>query len=157
MIRKALFDLAAFAVVRLANESRARDPAIAPYPEKKAPGGMNQSAAASMQSALGKRREDRMSARRLVQLDCGTGITRNISTSGVFFVTDVDYVPGNKIDFAIELEGFRGGKVMLRSWGKIVRVEIRRGKVGVGARILASKLETRIRSTSATSVAPLPD
>ena len=157
MIRKALFDLAAFAVVRLANESGARDPGLASYPVKRAAGGMTKSAVASMQSELGKRREDRMSARRLVQLDHGTGITRNISTSGIFFVTDVDYVPGNKINFAIELEGFRGGKVMLRSWGKIVRVEIRGGKVGVGARILASKLETRIRSTSATSGAAMPD
>lgn len=157
MIRKALFDLAAFAVVRLANESGARDPGMAPYPVKKAPGGTNKSAVASMQSALGKRREDRMPAMRLVQLDRGTGITQNISTSGIFFVTDVDYVPGNKIDFAIELEGFRDGKVMLRSWGKIVRIEIRRGKVGVGARILASKLETKIRYTSATSVATIPD
>ena len=98
-----------------------------------------------------------MSARRLVQLDGGTGVTRNIRTSGVFFVTDVDYVPGNKINFAIELEGFRGGKLMLRSWRKIVRVEIRRGITGVGARILASKLETKIRSKPATRVAAIPD
>jgi hypothetical protein len=157
MIRKALFDLAAFAVVRLANESGARDSGIAPYPVKKAPGRTKKSAAAATHSALGKRREVRMSARRVVQLDHGTGVTRNISTSGIFFVTDVDYVPGNKINFAIELEGFRGGKLMLRSWGKIVRVEIRRGITGVGARILASKLETRIPNKPATSVAAKPD
>src|SRR5258706_10901263 len=123
MIRKALFDLAAFAVVRLANESGARNPDMAPYSVKKVPGKTKKSAVAAMHSALGKRREVRMSARRLVQLDGGTGVTRNIRTSGVFFVTDVDYVPGNKINFAIELEGFRGGKLMLRSWRKIVRVE----------------------------------
>ena len=156
MIRKALFDLAAFAVVRLANESGASDPGTAPFPVKKARG-LTKKSAAAIHSALGKRREVRMSARRLVQLDHGTGVTRNISTSGVFFVTDVDYVPGNKINFAIELEGFRGGKLMLRSWGKIVRVEIRRGITGVGARILASKLETRIRNKPATGVAAIPD
>ena len=150
MIRKALFDLATFAVARLANDSGAHDNGIAANPVKEAPGGMTGSAVASEHVALGKRREDRMFARRLVQLDRGTGVTRNISTSGVFFVTGVDYVPGNKINFAIELEGFRAGKVMLRSWGKIVRVEIRRGIVGVGAKILASKLETKIRETSAS-------
>jgi len=38
-----------------------------------------------------------------------------------------------------------------------VRVEIRRGITGVGARILASKLETKIRSKPATRVAAIPD
>ena len=98
----------------------------------------------------GKRREERMSSTRPVKLDRGTGVTRNISASGVFFVTGGDYVPGNKINFTIELAGLRGGTLMLRSWGKIVRIEIGRGIVGVGAKILASKLETKIRDTSAS-------
>ena len=145
MIRKALFDVAAFAVARLANDSGAHD--MASNPGKAAPGGMTESAVASEHVALGKRREDRMFARRLVRLDRGTGVTRNISPSGVFFVTGGDYVPGNKINFTIELAGLRGGTLMLRSWGKIVRIEIQRGIVGVGAKILASKLETKIRDT----------
>ena len=148
MIRKALFDVAAFAVARLANDSGAHD--MASNPGKAAPGGMTESAVASEHVALGKRREDRMFARRLVRLDRGTGVTRNISPSGVFFVTGGDYVPGNKINFTIELAGLRGGTLLLRSWGKIVRVEIRHGIVGVGAKILASKLETKVRHRSAT-------
>ena len=148
MIRKALFDVAAFAVARLANDSDAHDMALNPV--KAAPAGMTVSAVASEHVASGKRREDRMFARRLVRLDRGTGVTRNISASGVFFVTGGDYVPGNKIDFTIELAGLRGGTLMLRSWGKIVRIEIQRGIVGVGAKILASKLETKIRDTSAS-------
>ena len=145
MIRKALFDVATFAVARLANDSGAHD--MASNAVKAARGGMTM---ASEHVALGKRREDRMFARRLVRLDRGTGVTRNISASGVFFVTGGDYVPGNKINFTIELAGLRGGTLMLRSWGKIVRVEIRHGIVGVGAKILASKLETKIRDTSAS-------
>jgi len=148
MIRKALFDVAAFAVARLANDSDAHD--MASNPVKAAPAGMTVSAVASEHVASGKRREDRMFARRLVRLDRGTGVTRNISASGVFFVTGGDYVTGNKIDFTIELAGLRGGTLMLRSWGKIVRIEIQRGIVGVGAKILASKLETKIRDTSAS-------
>jgi len=142
MIRKALFDVATFAVARLANDSGAHD--MASNAVKAARGGMTM---ASEHVALGKRREDRMFARRLVRLDRGTGVTRNISASGVFFVTGGDYVPGNKINFTIELAGLRGGTLMLRSWGKIVRIEIGRGIVGVGAKILASKLETKIRDT----------
>jgi len=150
MIRKALFDLAAFTVARLGEGSGARENGIAPNPVREAPGDMTKSAVASEHLGLRKRREDRMLARRLVQLDRGTGVTRNISTSGVFFVTGRDYVPGNKINFTIELAGLRGGTLLLRSWGKIVRVEIRHGIVGVGAKILASKLETRTRHTLAT-------
>ena len=110
MIRKALFDVATFAVARLANDSDAHD--MASNPVKAAPAGMTVSAVASEHVASGKRREDRMFARRLVRLDRGTGVTRNISASGVFFVTGGDYVPGNKIDFTIELAGLRGGTLM---------------------------------------------
>ena len=111
---------------------------------------MTKSAVASTRLAVENRRGARMFVTRPVRLGDRTGITRNISTSGVFFVTGRDYVPGNKINFTIELAGLRGGTLMLRSWGKIVRVEIRHGIVGVGAKILASKLETRTRHTLAT-------
>jgi hypothetical protein len=93
----------------------------------------------------GKRREERMSSTRPVRLDRGTGVTRNISASGVFFETNVDYAAGSEISFAIELDDPRGEKVMLRCRGEIVRVEHRDGKVGVAAKIVASKLEPGVR------------
>ena len=46
-----------------------------------------------------------MSVTRPVVLARGSGVTRNISTSGVFFETNADYVVGSKIIFAIELDG----------------------------------------------------
>lgn len=85
-----------------------------------------------------------MSAARPVRLDRGTGVTRNISASGVFFETSVDYAVGSKISFAIEIEGPRGGKLMLRCQGEIVRVERRDGKVGVATKIVPSKLESAV-------------
>jgi len=94
--------------------------------------------------ATGKRREVRMSAARPVRLDRGTGVTRNISASGVFFETSVDYAVGSKISFAIEIEGPRGEKLMLRCQGEIVRVERRDSKVGIATKIVPSKLESAV-------------
>jgi hypothetical protein len=93
--------------------------------------------------ARDKRRERRMSMMRPVQLDRGKGVTRNISTSAVFFETDVEYEPGSDIIFAIELDGPADKTLMLRCRGEIVRVERQGGKLGVAAKIVASKLESR--------------
>ena len=105
---------------------------------------MTKSAVASKRLAVEKRREERMSVTRPVKLDRGTGITRNISMSGIFFETDVGYVPGSVIVFAIELDGPAEKKLMLGYRGMIVRVERRDGKVGVAAKIVGSKIESRV-------------
>ena len=94
--------------------------------------------------ATGKRKEERMSVTRPVRMDRVTGVTRNVSTSGVFFETNVDFAVGSKISFMIELEGLRDEKSMLRCQGEIVRVEHRDGKVGVAAKIVASTLESAV-------------
>ena len=85
-----------------------------------------------------------MSVTRPVKVDRVTGVTRNVSTSGVFFETNVEYAEGSKINFAIELEGPREEKSMLWCQGEIVRVEHRDGKVGVAARIVASRVEPAV-------------
>jgi PilZ domain len=91
--------------------------------------------------AKGNRSEERVPAALPVRLDRGTGITRDVSASGVFFETDVDYAPGSAISFAIDLHG-PAGKMMLKCQGQIVRVEDRGGKVGVAAKIVESQLES---------------
>ena len=88
-----------------------------------------------------KRQEERMFVTRPVRLYLGTGVTRNISESGVFFETNADYSLGSKIIFAIALDGPQGEKLELVCRGEIVRVERREGKMCVAAKIIASKLE----------------
>ena len=88
-----------------------------------------------------------MSVTRPVVLARGSGVTRNISTSGVFFETNADYAVGSKIIFAIELDGPQGENLELRSRGEIVRIEHRAGKVGMAVKIFASKLELGHPST----------
>ncbi|MEO7811302.1 MAG: hypothetical protein ABIR73_04575, partial [Usitatibacter sp.] len=62
--------------------------------------------------------------------------------SGVFFETDEKMAEGNAIEFTVEFDS-PTGKLVLRCSGQIVRVEISGGKIGVGAKILESKLELR--------------
>ena len=104
---------------------------------------MTKSGVVSDHEALDKRREQRMSMTRPVQLDRGTGVTRNMSTSAVFFETDVEYVQGSEIIFAIEIDGAAEEELMFRCRGEIVRVEPRDGKLGIAAKIFASRLKSR--------------
>ena len=64
--------------------------------------------------------------------------------SAVFFETDMGYVQGSVIIFAIELDGPAEKKLLLEYRGMIVRVERRDGKVGVAAKIVGSKIESRV-------------
>lgn len=105
---------------------------------------MAKSLVVSARKTVDKRREERMSTARPVRLDRGQAVTRNISTSGVFFETDVAYAQEGEIIFAIELDGPQGEKLVLRCQGEIVRVERRNGKVGIAAKIVSSKLESGV-------------
>jgi hypothetical protein len=83
--------------------------------------------------------EERVPAALPVGLDHGTGFTRDISVSGVFFEIDANYPPGSEINFVIELHG-PAGKMMFECRGRIVRVEDRGGKVGMAVKIIESRL-----------------
>ena len=83
---------------------------------------------------------DRRHARRYrtalpVELKHGTGLTRDISTSGVFFETDLSFLLGITFRFSLVLEyADPDGPVRLQCQGKIVRVEPREDKIGVAVR-----------------------
>jgi hypothetical protein len=77
----------------------------------------------------------------------GSGITRDISASGVFFKTREAATVGERIEFTIEFDD-AGGK---RSWtmtclGEVVRVERGDAVLGVAARIVESKLAFKGRA-----------
>ena len=63
------------------------------------------------------------------------GVTRDVSASGLFFETDVGYSVGNEVRIALDLDT-PWGKVMLRSDGKIVRVQLHDHKVGVAVQFV---------------------
>jgi hypothetical protein len=93
-----------------------------------------------------QRREERVPASLRVGLDKGSGVTRDVSASGVFFETEAAYAAGSTIRFTIDL-GTPGGDMVLSCQGDIVRVENRGGRIGVAVKIT----ESSIRAAAATA------
>ncbi len=69
------------------------------------------------------------------------GVTRDISTTGVFFETDAEQVPGSLVEFTIAFET-PGGPMRLKCHGQIVRVERRGTRQGVAVKILESRFDS---------------
>ena len=87
-----------------------------------------------------KRKEERVHAAIPVDLGVGTGITRDVSASGMFFETDVDYAVGSEITLSVKFDT-PGGELVMKCKAQIVRVEHRDGKVGVAAKMIESRFE----------------
>lgn len=67
----------------------------------------------------------------------GVGITRDVSQTGVYFLTDEKITPGMLLDLTIELAHAIPGETMqLHCQGRVVRVEVLNGKTGVAASII---------------------
>jgi hypothetical protein len=82
--------------------------------------------------AVERRLALRFSIKLPVELEQGTGITRNISTSGVFFETDQALSAGDPSRLTLVLEpAFPGIPTRVHCRGKIVRAERHGEKPGV--------------------------
>ena len=73
----------------------------------------------------------------------GTGFTRDISASGIYFEVDDAPIGDSPLAFTVEFKNDTGAGMALRCRGEVLRVEERGGRVGIAARILESKLEPR--------------
>ncbi len=83
-----------------------------------------------------KRREERVLIEAPVKLSQGTGQTRNMSSSGIYFVTDQHSAPGSRIDFSVQLDYVCPGKsIILDCQGLVVRVEVLGEQLGIAAQI----------------------
>jgi hypothetical protein len=90
------------------------------------------------------RRSQRVNAEVTVRLeDRASGITRDISPNGVYFVIGESLEEGQHIRFTLEFEDPGGGPLHLNCVGRIVRVEDANGKRGVAVAITEQKLERR--------------
>ena len=83
-----------------------------------------------------KRHEDRIPIEVPVTLEAGTGLSRDISRSGIYFLTEQTMVPGSLVRFSIRLDHIRAGKPLrLDCEGQVLRIEQTSGKYGVAASI----------------------
>lgn len=86
-----------------------------------------------------KRREERIHAALPVNLKTATGITRDVSASGIFFETTATLALGSAISFTVEFDT-PGGKMELKCQGEIVRTEQHGSQIGVAVKITDSTM-----------------
>jgi len=83
-----------------------------------------------------KRRATRHQGKLPVKLKDAKGVTRDFSSSGIFFETDRSFSLGQPIEFTIVLEyADPAGPIRMKCRGEIVRVEESGQKIGVAATI----------------------
>ena len=83
-----------------------------------------------------RRQHQRLSLALPVQLQNGDGVTRDVSTSGVFFETDLSFRAGSGITFSLILEhADPAGPIRVQCQGTVVRVERVREGFGVAVAI----------------------
>lgn len=71
-----------------------------------------------------------------VMLENGMGVSRDISQSGIYFMTEKLLQPGAVVSFSVKLSHIRPGKpVQLDCEGRVLRVEPAGGRLGVAATI----------------------
>jgi hypothetical protein len=83
------------------------------------------------------RREERFDTTMPVQLEQGFGVARNVSATGIYFVTDVALEKGMAVSLTLDFKDYPGGLLRVKCTANVVRVEQRDGRIGVGAAITA--------------------
>ena len=86
-----------------------------------------------------RRKGERISTTLPVDLGDAKGITRNVSATGIYFETYVQYALGDLVRFTVELTS-PGGPLLLKGSGDIVRIEPRGQQLGVAVKILESTM-----------------
>src|SRR5690349_14751443 len=77
----------------------------------------------------------RVAAALRVTFAAGQGVTRNVSASGIYFVTETVFVVGQAIKLHIEFADLPGGLLAVTCNGRVVRVEKQGAVRGVAAAI----------------------
>ena len=101
----------------------------------------------SPQSTRAERKEERFQTDLVVKLEGGVeGLARNVSPSGIFFVTDAALVEGQPVKFSLEFKDFPSGPVEVNCSARVVRVEEQGARRGIGASIDSFEFRTLPRA-----------
>ena len=80
-----------------------------------------------------RRKAPRFQGKLDMELEKGTGVTRDFNTSGVYFETEASFAVGERIKFSLLLEHLESKPIYLRCEGRVVRVEPYEGRNGIAA------------------------
>jgi len=81
------------------------------------------------------RREERVFADLRVAFAGGEGVARNVSASGIYFVTASAFEKDQPVELYLEFPDFPGGALEVTCYGRVVRVAQEGTAKGVGAAI----------------------
>jgi PilZ domain-containing protein len=81
------------------------------------------------------RKEERFQAELTVTLEGGEGVARNVSASGIYFVTDMALEDGQPVKFTLEFPDLASGPIGVNCFARVVRVEQQGAQRGVAASI----------------------
>lgn len=82
------------------------------------------------------RKEERFDATLPVKLERGGGVARNVSATGIYFVTNRQLKAGATVTFALDFQDFPGGPIQVNCVARVVRIEKQGAKKkGVAAAI----------------------
>jgi hypothetical protein len=89
-----------------------------------------------------RRRTGRFSVAGTVRTQKGTGVARNVSTTGVFFEADEAYAVGESVSLSLVLERpYPAVSVRVQGTGRVVRVERRGRKIGIAVAVTWGLIE----------------
>ena len=89
-----------------------------------------------------KRQEERTVIALPLALESGTGVTRNVATTGIFFWTENTraFAVGDRVNITLEVVR-SGRKIKPKCQGEIVRVETKGTQAGVAVRLVDSEID----------------
>lgn len=81
----------------------------------------------------------------------GEGVARNVSPSGIFFVTDAVLEAGQPVEFTLEFQDFPSGPVEVNCSARVVRVVEQGASWGIGAAIDSFEFRTLPKAGGSTT------
>lgn len=89
------------------------------------------------------RKEERFDTELKVRLEGGEeGTARNVSASGIFFVTEAALEAGQELRFTLEFQDFPSGPIEVNCSARVVRVVEQGAGRGIGASIDSFEFRT---------------
>lgn len=89
-----------------------------------------------------KRQAERIATALPLSFENGTGVTEDVSATGIFFWTDstVEFAVGDHVNFTIEIVR-SGRQIRPKCEGEIVRVQRRGTSTGVAVKLVESAID----------------